>query len=65
LRYFTPLLLGAVVVTNIVKIVTGLSDMDRIGVISNIVFGWGTVVIMIGASVIFYKRKWTTNAQQK
>ncbi len=63
LRYFTPILLGAVVITNIIKIVTDLSGMDKIGVISNIVYGWGIVVIMIGASIIFCKRKWTTNAQ--
>ena len=65
LKYFTPILLGAVVVTNIYQLVTGLSNIDNIGVISNIVFGWGTVVIMIGASIIFYKRKWTTNSEQK
>lgn len=64
LKYITPILLGAVVVTNIFNIVTGLSKLDTTGLISNIVFGWGIVVIMIGASIIFYKRKWTTNAQQ-
>lgn len=64
LRYFTPLLLGAVVVTNIFNLVTGLFKMDAIGVISNIVFGWGTVLIMIGASVVFYRRKWTTNSHE-
>ncbi len=64
LRYFTPLLLGAVVVTNIINLITGLSSMDSIGVISNIIFGWGTVVLMIGASIVFYKKKWSVNAQQ-
>lgn len=60
LKYFTPLLLGAVVVTNIFNLVTGLFSKDTAGVISNIVYGWGIVLIMIGASVIFYKRKWTS-----
>ena len=64
LRYFTPILLGAVVVTNLFNIITGLGDMDQVGVLSNIIFGWGIVVIMIGASIVFYKRKWTTSAQQ-
>ncbi len=64
LRYFTPVLLGVVVITNLFNLVTGLFNQDMAGIISNIVFGWGTVVIMIGASVIFYKRKWTTNAHQ-
>ena len=65
LKYFTPLLLGAVVVTNIIQLVSGYSSLDKIGIISNIVFGWGTVVIMIGASILFYKRKWTTNVHQE
>lgn len=58
LKYFTPLLLGAVVFTNIFNIVTGLFKMDSIGLISSIVYGWGIVVIMIGASVVFNKKKW-------
>jgi neurotransmitter:Na+ symporter, NSS family len=64
LRYFTPLLLGAVVITNLFNIITGLLSQDAVGRVSNIVFGWGIVVIMIGASFIFYKRKWTANAQE-
>lgn len=63
LRYFTPLLLGAVVVTNIVNLITGLGKMESVELISNIIFGWGTVVIMIGASVVFCKRKWSVNVQ--
>lgn len=65
LRYFTPVLLGVVVVTNLVNLVTGLFAQDRVGILSNIIFGWGTILIMIGASIIFYKRKWTTNTDQK
>ncbi len=64
LRYFTPLLLGAVVVTNIVNLITGLGKMEGVELVSNIIFGWGTVAIMIGASIIFCKRKWSVNAQQ-
>lgn len=63
LRYFTPLLLGAVVITNLFKIITELLNKDMVVVVSNIVFGWGTVVIMIGASFVFYKKKWTANPQ--
>lgn len=65
LKYFTPLLLGAVVVTNIINLFTGLAGKDTAIVVSNIVFGWGAVLIMIGASVIFYKKKWTTNVNQQ
>ena len=64
LRYFTPLLLGAVVITNIINIITDLFKSDIVGVVSTIVFGWGIVVIMIGASLIFYKKKWTVNSIQ-
>jgi len=65
LKYFTPLLLGAVVVTNIVKLITGYSSMDKMGVVSNVIYGWGTVVIMIGTSIIFCKRKWSANANEE
>jgi len=60
LKYFTPLLLGAVVVTNIIGMFRGLLSMDTVSVILQAVFDWGTVLIMIGASIVFYKRKWTT-----
>ncbi|PKM94890.1 MAG: sodium-dependent transporter [Firmicutes bacterium HGW-Firmicutes-1] len=65
LRYFTPLLLGAVVITNLFNLITGLFNQDSVGVISNIAFGWGTVVLMIGASIVFYKKKWTADAQNE
>ena len=65
LRYFTPLLLGAVVITNIVKLVTGYSGMDKMLIVSNVIFGWGAVVIMIGVSIIFCKKKWAEDANQK
>ncbi|MGH4138385.1 sodium-dependent transporter [Clostridium sp.] len=64
LKYFTPLLLGAVVVTNVVNLITDLFSKDMVGIASNIIFGWGIVVIMIGASVVFYKKKWTISAQK-
>lgn len=65
LRYFTPLLLGAVVITNLFNMITGLFNQDSVGVISNIVFGWGIVVIMVGASVFFVKKKWSVTAQNE
>jgi NSS family neurotransmitter:Na+ symporter len=64
LRYFTPLLLGAVIITNLFNIITDLFSQDMVGIASNIIFGWGIVVIMIGASVVFYKKKWTTIEQK-
>ena len=64
LKYFTPLLLGAVVVTNIIRMVTGLLPMDTISVIAQVVFGWGTVLIMIGAAVVFNRRKWAKGVSE-
>jgi NSS family neurotransmitter:Na+ symporter len=65
LRYFTPVLLGAVVITNLINLVTGLFRSDMVTVVSNIVFGFGTVVLMIGAAFVFYKKKWTANAYKE
>jgi len=63
LKYFTPLLLGAVVVTNIFNIFTGLFKQESIGVISNIIFGWGAVAIMIGASLVLRNKKWAVKEE--
>jgi NSS family neurotransmitter:Na+ symporter len=60
LKYFTPLLLGAVVITNIINIFTGLFEKDSVGIISNIIFGWGTVVLIIGVSAVFYNKRWAS-----
>ena len=61
LKFFTPLLLGAVVFTNLYNIVTGLFEADRIGVMSSILFGWGTVAIMIIVSLIFKRKQWAVD----
>ncbi|MFT5875956.1 MAG: NSS family neurotransmitter:Na+ symporter, partial [Clostridium sp.] len=65
LRYFTPLLLGAVVIINTFNLISELFSEDTVLIVSNIVFGWGTVVIMIGVSVVLYKKKWTAKAQEE
>lgn len=64
LKYFTPLLLGAVVITNIFNLFTGLFKQDAVGQMSTIIYGWGIVVIMIGVSIIFNNKKWTNTQQQ-
>ncbi|KYH34039.1 sodium:neurotransmitter symporter family protein [Clostridium tepidiprofundi DSM 19306] len=61
LKYFTPVLLGIVVITNLFNLITGLFNKNAVEIASNIIFGWGIVIIMIAASYIFYKKKWTTN----
>lgn len=62
LKYFTPLLLGAVVITNIFNLITGMFKQDAIGRMSNVLFGWGIVAIMIGVSIVFYRKKWSVEA---
>lgn len=61
LKYFTPLLLGAVVITNLFTLITGLAEQDSTAVISNMLFGWGTVLLMIIASFVFYKKSWKSD----
>lgn len=51
LKYVTPLILGITVVTNLI---TGIRDMTA----AKLVFGWGTILIMVVTATIFYKKKW-------
>ncbi|MBW9151088.1 sodium-dependent transporter [Clostridium estertheticum] len=64
LKYFTPLLLGAVVVTNIFNLITELFSKNKVEIVSSIIFGWGTVVLMILASIVLYRKKWTSKSQE-
>lgn len=58
LKYVTPILLGAVVVTHVIGLFTGLADMEAVDVASNVIFGWGTVVVMMGGATLLYRRRW-------
>ena len=51
LQYVTPLILGITVVTNII---TGFAQMNT----AKLVFGWGTILIMIVTATIFYRKQW-------
>ncbi len=59
LKYFTPILLGIVIVTNIIKVIGGLLKAEGTVFLSNIVFGWGTVLIMLLSAIVFYNKRWT------
>ena len=51
LKYVTPALLGITVVTNFIKGVTEVT-------LPGLIFGWGTVAIMLICATIFYKKNW-------
>ncbi len=51
LKYVTPILLGITVVTNLIK---GIKEMTP----ENLVFGWGTILIMVISATIFYRKNW-------
>lgn len=51
LIYVTPILLGITVITNFIK---GISELN----IGSLIYGWGTIAVMLIAATIFYKRKW-------
>ena len=58
LKYFTPILLGITVITNFVSGIMKMFGMDSVTMISNVVFGLGAVVLMIGVAIVFCKRPW-------
>ena len=51
-------------VTNIFNLITELFSKNKVEIVSSIVFGWGTVVLMIGASIVLYRKKWTSKSQE-
>lgn len=51
LKYVTPMLLGITVITNLVKGIKGMT-------VENLVFGWGTILLMGISATIFYKKAW-------
>ena len=57
LKYVTPVLLGITVITNLVKGIKGMT-------IQNLVFGWGTILIMIISATIFYKKEWESKSER-
>lgn len=65
LKYFTPVLLGINIVMNFVTGTQKLLDLEPLDLRANLVFGWGTVALMIGASIWFYLKTWTANAQEQ
>lgn len=57
LQYVTPLILGITVITNLI---TGFVQLDG----AKIIFGWGTILVMITAATIFYRKKWEKSIEE-
>lgn len=51
LKYVTPIILGITVISNLIS---GFTTMTS----AKIVFGWGTIAIMLITATIFYNKKW-------
>lgn len=51
LKYVTPTLLGITAITNFIN---GMKNLE----LAQLVYGWGTIGIMVIAATILYKKKW-------
>ncbi|MFV0520262.1 MAG: sodium-dependent transporter [Lachnospirales bacterium] len=58
LKVVTPILLGVTVVLNFITATASVTKMSGADFWANIVFGYGVLVLMIGVSIIFYKKPW-------
>ncbi len=58
LKYFTPVLLGITVILNFVTGIAKVANLEGVDLWSNIIFGYGTIALMIGVAFIFYKKPW-------
>lgn len=58
LKYFTPILLGITVITNLITGIKDIINMDSLSRYSTLLFGWGTILVMIISSYILLKHKW-------
>lgn len=58
LKVFTPILLGTTVILNLVTATGTVLKFEGVELWSHIVFGYGTLALMIGVAFIFYKKPW-------
>ena len=65
LKFVTPVLLGATVVTNLIGAVDHLISTDGLTLASELVFGWSVVMLMVIVSIIFYRQKWQVDTHSK
>jgi len=61
LKYVTPVLLGIMVITNLIKELQKLGELRENSYtefLGEVVFGWGTILVMFVAAFVFYKKRW-------
>lgn len=58
LKVFTPILLGLTVLLNLVTATGKVIGLSGTEFWANIVFGYGTLIVMLVAALIFYKKPW-------
>ncbi len=58
LKVFTPILLGITVILNFIKGTGTVMHLEGVELWSNIIFGYGAIVIMLVVAFIFYKKPW-------
>ncbi|MFA6709559.1 MAG: sodium-dependent transporter, partial [Fusobacterium sp.] len=67
LKYLTPGVLGITVISNLVSGIKKLIDLngtDKPAFMGQIVFGWGTILLMIIFATIFYNKKWKKSEEE-
>ncbi|MGL4688285.1 MAG: sodium-dependent transporter, partial [Fusobacteriaceae bacterium] len=65
LKYVTPFILGVTVISNFVKGITNFRDYTFTKLMAEVVFGWGTVLLMALFATILFKRKWENKSKDK
>lgn len=68
LKYLTPAMLGITVISNLIsgfKKLIELKASDRVAFMGQIVFGWGTILLMIIFASIFYFKNWKKLEEEK
>ena len=67
LKYLTPGVLGITVISNLVGGIKKLIDLngtDKPAFMGQIIFGWGTILLMIIFATIFYNKKWKKSEEE-
>ncbi len=65
LKYVTPFILGITVISNFIKGINDFSTYTFSKLMAELVFGWGTVLLMGIFATILFKRKWENKSTNK
>ncbi|MDP0507674.1 MAG: sodium-dependent transporter [Fusobacterium sp. JB019] len=67
LKYLTPAMLGITVVSNLIggfKKLVDLKTTDKAAFMGQIVFGWGTILLMVIFATIFFRKQWKNSEEE-